>query len=115
MSDSLPKELNMNKLTLNYLLDGVIGLAFLLTGATGIAFQFLGSGGYQGGRNPGFSSAFLGLERGVWSDLHNLAGLVMIAGIAVHLILHWRWIISATRQFFVHPFRRPARETAAAD
>jgi hypothetical protein len=112
--ESAKKEQSMNKNILNYLLDAVIGLAFLLTGATGVAFLFLGEGGYQGGRNPGFATEFLGLERGVWSDLHDLAGLVMIAGIAIHLILHGRWIVTTTRQFLSRLFRRPARGYAAA-
>jgi len=105
----------MNKSIFNYLLDAVIGMAFLLAGATGIAFLFLGSGGYQGGRNPAFSTSLLGLERGTWSDLHDLAGLVMIAGIVFHLILHWRWIVYTTRQLLTNLVRRPARECAAAE
>jgi hypothetical protein len=104
----------MNKNFLNYLLDAVIGLAFLTAGASGIAFLFLGSGGYQGGRNPGFSAVFLGLERGTWSDLHDLAGLVMIAGVIIHLILHRRWIVGTTRQFVTRLVRRPVPGTAAA-
>ena len=104
----------MKKNTLHYLLDAVIGAAFLMAGATGIAFLFLGSGGYQGGRNPGFAAELLGLERGVWSDLHDLAGLVMIAGIAVHLILHWRWIVGTSRQLVSRLFRRTAPVRAAA-
>ena len=88
----------MNKLKLNYLLDVVIGLAFLLSGATGIAFLLMGEGGYQGGRNPGFGTALLGLSRGTWSDLHTWASLVMIAGIVVHVALHWDWILCATKK-----------------
>ncbi|MBN2084775.1 MAG: DUF4405 domain-containing protein [Anaerolineales bacterium] len=105
----------MNKSVLNYFLDIVIGLAFLLAGATGIAFLFLGSGGYQGGRNAEFSTSLLGLERGTWSDLHDLSGLVMIAGIAIHLILHWRWIVCTTRQLLANLVRRPARKCAVAE
>ena len=105
----------MNKSKLNFLLDGVIGLAFLLAGATGIAFLFLGSGGYQAGRNAAFLTAFLGLDRATWSDLHDLAGLVMIAGIAIHLIFHWRWIVCTTRYFLTTPFRLPARECVVSD
>ena len=87
----------MNKAKLNYLLDAVIGLAFLLSGVTGVAFLLMGSGGYQGGRNPGFATALLGLSRETWSDLHTWASLVMIAGIAVHIVFHWKWIVRMTR------------------
>jgi hypothetical protein len=86
----------MDKTKLNYLLDGVIGLAFMLSGVTGMAFLLLGEGGYQGGRNPGFATGLLGLSRGTWSDLHTWASLVMIAGVIVHVVLHWRWILCVT-------------------
>lgn len=88
----------MNKTKLNYLLDAVIGMAFALSAATGVAFLLMGSGGYQGGRNPNFATALLGLSRGAWSDLHTWASLVMVAGVAVHLVLHWRWIVCVTKQ-----------------
>jgi len=88
----------MNKARLNYVLDAVIGLAFLLSGATGVAFLLMGSGGYQGGQNAGFATALLGLSRGTWSDLHTLASLVMIAGVVVHLALHWKWIVGMTKK-----------------
>jgi len=88
----------MNKAKLNYLLDVVIGLAFALSGATGIAFLLMGSGGYQGGRNPGFETALLGLSRGTWDDLHTWASLVMIVGVLVHLALHWKWIVRMTKK-----------------
>ncbi len=86
----------MNKTKLNYLLDGVIGLGFAFSGVTGVAFLLMGEGGYQGGRNPGFATGLLGLSRGTWSDLHTWASLVMIAGVVVHIALHWRWIVCIT-------------------
>jgi len=88
----------VNEAKLNYLLDAVIGLAFALSGATGIAFLLMGSGGYQGGRNPDFKTALLGLSRGTWGDLHAWTSLVMIVGVLIHLVLHWQWIVCATKK-----------------
>jgi hypothetical protein len=88
----------MNKNTVNYALDTVIALAFVIASVTGLAFMAMGSGGYQGGRNAGFQTAFLGIARTTWSDLHALASIVMIAGVLVHLVLHWRWIVCVTRR-----------------
>ena len=96
----------MSKVKLNYLLDTVIGLAFLLSSATGIAFLLMGSGGYQGGRNPNYTTALLGLSRETWSDLHTWASLVMMAGVVVHLAFHWRWIICATKKMLPSLTRR---------
>lgn len=90
----------MNKTRLNYWLDVVIVLAFLMSALTGVAFLFMGSGGYQGGRNAGYVNVFLGLERAMWSDLHTLGSLVLIVGIGVHLIFHWKWIASVSKRVF---------------
>ncbi len=100
----------MNKVKLNYLLDAVIGLAFLLSGATGVAFLLMGDGGYQGGRNPGFATALLGLSRGTWSDLHTWASLVMIVGVVVHLVFHWKWIVCVTGKMLPSLSRRAKRQ-----
>ncbi len=88
----------MSKTRLNYLLDGVIGLAFLFSAASGMAFLMMGSGGYQGGRNPAFRTALLGVSREIWSNLHTWTSVVMIAGVVVHLALHWKWIVCVTKQ-----------------
>lgn len=99
----------MNKAKLNYLLDAVIGLAFVLSSATGVAFLLMGSGGYQGGRNPGFAAALLGLSRATWSDLHTWASLVMIVGVVVHLVFHWKWIVCLTKKMMPSLPRRANR------
>jgi hypothetical protein len=88
----------VNEAKLNYPLDVVIGLAFALSGATGIAFLLMGSGSYQGRRNPNFKTALWGLSRGTWDDLHTWTSLVMIVGVLVHLVLHWRWIVCVTKK-----------------
>ena len=96
----------MNKAKLNYVLDAVIGIAFLVSAVTGMAFLLMGSGGYQGGRNPDFATSLLGVSRAAWSDLHTWTSLVMVAGVAVHLVLHWKWIVCVTKQMLP---RRPRR------
>ena len=97
----------MKKVHINYLLDAVIGLAFLISTMTGLAFLVMGSGGYQGGRNAAFATAFLGIAREQWSDLHLVTSLVMITGVGLHLVLHWKWITCVTGQIFdLLPLRR---------
>jgi hypothetical protein len=90
----------MSKVKLNYALDAVIGLAFLLSGVTGLAFLVMGTGGYQGGRNLEFSTSLLGISRTSWSDLHTLTSIVMIAGVVIHLVFHWKWILCMTGRVF---------------
>ncbi len=86
----------MSKTKLNYLLDAVIALGLVLSALSRVVFLFAGSGGYPGGRDPGFQTEFLGISRSVWSDLHTWVSLVMIVGVAVHLLLHWEWIVCMT-------------------
>lgn len=96
----------MRKTHLNYLLDLVIGLAFTGAAVTGIAFLLMGSSGYQGGRNPQFATALLGVSRTMWSDLHTWTSLVMMAGVGIHLALHAKWIACVTGQIFSAPWLR---------
>ena len=83
---------------LNYALDVVIAVAGIAVLLTGLVFLFGGQGGFQGGRNPAFQTEMLGLARQGWRDLHAWTGLVMIAGLLVHLALHWEWIVCTTGQ-----------------
>jgi cytochrome b subunit of formate dehydrogenase len=104
----------MSKTKLNYLLDAVIAFALILSALSGIVFLFAGSGGYQGGRNPSFRAEVLGISRQVWSDLHTWVGLVMIAGVVIHLVLHWAWIVCMTRRMIKElGSTRPRREEEA--
>jgi hypothetical protein len=97
----------VSKVKLNYLLDGVIALAFVASAVSGIVFLFAGSGGYQGGRNPAFQTELLSIQRSVWSDLHTWVSLVMIAGVLMHLLLHWDWIVCVTKRM-IKSTSRPA-------
>ena len=97
------------KVRLNYALDAVIALAFIGAAVTGIVLLLAGSGGYQGGRNPGFDAFILGTSRGTWRDLHNWVGLVLMAGVVVHLALHWNWIFCTTKRL-LRPVPNRSRE-----
>ena len=88
----------MNRAKLNYWLDAAIGVAFLLSAISGLVFLLpagLGSG-----------SGILGLSYQAWDVLHIWSSLAMIAGVLVHLVLHWRWIVTMTKrvlaQFTIH-------------
>jgi len=84
------------RVKLYYAVDVLIGIAFVLAAVTGVAFLAMGSGGYQGGRNPEFSTSLLGIERDLWNDAHTWASFAMIAGVGLHLLLHWKWILHTT-------------------
>jgi hypothetical protein len=75
----------------NWLIDAAVFLGGIVAALSGVYFLFAPSGGYQGGRNPTYGITIL-FERHSWSDLHTWGGVIMIAAIAVHFVIHWQWV-----------------------
>ena len=75
----------------NWLVDVAVFLGGIVAALSGVYFLFLPSGGYQGGRNPAYGITVL-FDRHSWSDLHIWGGVIMIAAIAVHFVIHWQWV-----------------------
>jgi hypothetical protein len=75
----------------NWLVDAAVFLGGIVAVLSGVYFLFLPSGGYQGGRNPAYGITIL-FDRHNWSDLHIWGGVIMIAAIAVHFVIHWQWV-----------------------
>jgi len=83
----------MKRVKFNALVNVVGFAAFVVLAGTGLVELFLlppGTGGRGSGHGP--SVTVLGLGRHGWGDIHSVAGLVFLAVIALHLVLHWRWI-----------------------
>jgi hypothetical protein len=98
-----------NKARVNYVLDAVIAVAFIISATSGLLLWLDGPGGYRGGRNPAYQATILSVSRAAWHDLHLWVSLVMMAGIGLHLLLHWRWIVCMTRDILL-PRRRRTQE-----
>ncbi len=73
----------------------IIALSFLLTAISGIYLLSSPSGGFQGGRNPGWNLDLL-INRTTWKSIHTGAGLATIIGVIFHFAIHWRWVRSVT-------------------
>jgi hypothetical protein len=84
---------------MNMLLSG------LLSALTGIYFLFLPVGGYQGGRNPFYDLTIL-FDRQTWDDIHTWSSVAVIALVALHIPLHWNWIVKMTKSGFRSLFGR---------
>jgi hypothetical protein len=80
----------VNRAKLNYWLDAAIGVAFLFSAISGLVFML------PAGLSSG--SGILGLSYQAWDILHIWSSLAMITGVLMHLVLHWRWIISMTER-----------------
>ncbi|MBN1147290.1 MAG: DUF4405 domain-containing protein [Anaerolineales bacterium] len=79
----------------NLWLDAAIFLAFLVTALTGLLFWLVLPEG------PGSSAAlFLGVSKSDWADIHNWAGVAMLTGASVHILLHWKWAVCVARRYF---------------
>ena len=85
----------MNTSKRNYLVDLLIGLAFLVAGLTALVFLFPSS---WIDFSTSITPTFLGLDFGLWQTLHKWGGIAMLAGVVLHLLLHWKWIVSMTRK-----------------
>jgi len=77
----------VKRATLNYWVDLGIGISFAASAASGVVFL-----------RPVASDTILGLPLLAWSQVHTWASLVMIAGVAAHLLLHRTWIARMTEQ-----------------
>ena len=85
---------------INFSLDAVLFSALIVTGVSGLVpWLILPGGGYQGGRNPFYNATLYGLTRHQWTDIHLWVSLVMMGIIAIHLVLHWRWITCTARRY----------------
>ena len=104
----------MTKTSLNYWLDIVIGIAFIAALVTGVAFLFMGTGGYEGGRNAAYETAFLGIAREAWRSLHTFTSVVMTAGVGLHLAYHFKWITCVTKRMLPARVRLPLQKQNAA-
>lgn len=83
----------------NIILDVFLVVAGLVTALSGIYFLLLPVGGFQGGRNPLYGIIIF-FERHTWSDIHIWASVASIALAALHIPLHWGWIIKMTKSGF---------------
>jgi len=83
----------MKRATFNAITNTVGFATFAVLAATGLVeLLFLppGTGGRGSGHGP--TATVLGLGRHGWGDIHSVAGIVFLGVVALHLVLHWRWI-----------------------
>jgi hypothetical protein len=77
----------MKRTSLNFIIDVIAFTGFVFLTTTGVLMHFVlppGSGHY---------STVWGLDRHEWGGLHLWIAIVFFSILAIHLVLHWRWII----------------------
>jgi len=81
----------------NWFVDAGLFLSAVVAALSGIYFLFLPVGGYQGGRNLTYGVEIL-FSRQTWDDLHTWGGVAMIIIAAIHIPLHWNWIVNMVKR-----------------
>jgi hypothetical protein len=95
----------MKRTQLNFAIDAAAFAAFLFVLSTGLLLRYqlpAGSGGLYGvGAGRGAAdrqvSILWGFTRHDWGAIHYWIAGSLIAILAVHLFLHWKWIICVVR------------------
>ena len=113
----------MKKASINYWVDLATGVAFLVCAVTGVLFLFPSVVHTAVGAAP----TILFMPALWWHKVHDWSGVVMVAGTALHLALHAKWIANMTRKMFgapapaeanragrPRPVAQPARAATAA-
>lgn len=77
----------MSKASTNFIIDAIAFVAFLFLTATGILIRYVLPPG------SGHFSTLWGMDRHDWGQIHFWIAVVLLTGLALHLVLHWRWII----------------------
>jgi hypothetical protein len=81
----------MRRVTQNLIVDVVAFVCFVLLASTGVIMRFSlppGSGRHVG---------IFGLDRHGWGDIHFWIALALLGVLALHLVLHWKWIVCVVR------------------
>lgn len=78
----------MNRPEKNFFTDTIAFVCFVLLTSTGILMRYIlppGSGRWK---------VIWGMDRHGWGSIHFWISVIFLSILTVHLILHWRWIIS---------------------
>ncbi len=81
----------MKRAKQNFLVDTLAFAAFVFLTTTGVLVRWVlppGSGRW---------TTLWGMDRHEWGDVHFWVAVVLLAICALHLLLHWRWIVSVVR------------------
>jgi hypothetical protein len=95
----------MKRTAVNMVVDAAAFVAFVLLVSTGLLVRYQlppGSGDpTRGGLGRGAMSRPItllwGLSRHQWGDIHYWIALALVAILAVHLVVHWKWIVCVAR------------------
>ncbi len=77
----------MKRTTMNFIIDAVGFAGFVFLTATGVLVRYILPPG------SGHHTTIWGLDRHEWGALHFWIAIAFLCVLALHLFLHWRWIV----------------------
>lgn len=87
----------MNKKTIaRYVTDLAMMVSFLVTAISGLAIKFFMPSGVR----RGSFQEFLGLQKGFWTETHDIFGIILIVVVALHIIFSWNLFVCMTKNIF---------------
>ena len=78
----------MKRSKLNFIFDAIAFVGFVFLASTGVLIRYTlppGSNRFK---------TIWGLDRHEWGDIHFWVSIVFLGFLAMHLLLHWRWIVN---------------------
>ena len=78
------------KAKINYIVDVIILILFVISAFSGL--------GLMKPKEERATTVVVDEQRAIISDVHILSSFVMVAGVIVHLVLHWRWMSVMSRK-----------------
>jgi len=78
----------MKRTTLNFLTDAAGFVGFVLLATTGVLVRYVLPPG------SGKHTHVWGLDRHEWGAVHFWVSVAFLAVLAVHVVLHWRWVLA---------------------
>jgi hypothetical protein len=78
----------MKRVNLNFVVDVLAFAGFVVLTTTGVLMRYVLPPG------SGHNSSIWGLDRHEWGGLHFWVSVGFFSILALHLVLHWRWIAS---------------------
>lgn len=93
----------MQKRQINAIIDLALLVAFVVVALSSLVLFFVlpsGGPGWRGGTGAASLNLFLGVARSDWVDLHEIAGIIFIALMVVHTLLHIPYFRNIRRSLF---------------
>ena len=81
----------MKKVMMNYWLDAAAFIAFCFLTSSGILLEYILP------ERSGHGVTVLGVGRHAWGEIHFYIALILFAIMALHIVVHWKWIVNMTR------------------